>query len=70
MIDRRRFIGAAVAGGAATALGVHGCAPDTSTGSGGDEARSAASPPPPFELDEVTVAELQAAMESGERTAR
>ena len=70
MIDRRRFIGASAAGGAAAALGVHGCAPDTSTGSGGDEARSAASPPPPFELDEVTVAELQAAMESGERTAR
>ena len=70
MIDRRRFIGASAAGGAAAALGVQGCAPDTSTGSGGDEARSAASPPPPFELDEVTVAELQAAMESGERTAR
>ena len=70
MIDRRRFIGTTIAGGAAAALGTAACAPDAPQGAGGEGAASGAGGVPPFELDEVTVAELQAAMESGERTAR
>ncbi len=70
MIDRRRFIGTSIAGGAAAALGTAACAPDGPQGAGGEGAASGAGGVPPFELDEVTVAELQAAMESGERTAR
>ncbi len=70
MIDRRRFIGTSIAGGAAAALGTAACAPDAPQGAGGEGAASDAGGVPPFELDEVTVAELQAAMESGERTAR
>ena len=70
MIDRRRFIGTSIAGGAAAALGTAACAPDAPQGAGGEGAASGADGVPPFELDEVTVAELQAAMESGERTAR
>ena len=68
MIDRRHFIGTSIAGGAAAALGTTACAPDAPGRSADDAA--GASGVPPFELDEVTVAELQAAMESGERTAR
>lgn len=69
MIDRRRFIGTTVAGGVGLAVAGSGCAP-------GDAPRppeaelSGGSAVPPFELDEVTVDELQRAMESGERTAR
>ena len=70
MIDRRRFIGASVAGGAAAALGTAACAPDAPQGAGVEGSASGAGGVPPFELDEVTVADLQAAMESGERTAR
>ena len=70
MIDRRRFIGTSIAGGAAAALGTAACAPDAPQGAGVEGAASGAGGVPPFELDEVTVAELQAAMESGERTAR
>ena len=70
MIDRRRFIGTSIAGGAAAALGTAACAPDAPQGAGVEGAASGAGGVPPFELDEVTVADLQAAMESGERTAR
>ena len=70
MIDRRRFIGTSIAGGAAAALGTAACAPDAPQGAGGEGAASGAGGVPPFELDEVTVAELRTAMESGERTAR
>lgn len=75
MIERRRFVAASAVGGAAAVLGVHGCAPDgapdAGTGASGDGAAGAApSPPPTFELDEATVADLQATMESGQRTAR
>lgn len=70
MIDRRRFIGASAAGSAAAALGVHGCAPADSTDAGPANADTPVRTPPSFELDEATVADLQAAMESGERTAR
>lgn len=66
MIDRRRFVVASAAAGSAAALGVHGCVPDTSTDPAGTETAA----PPPFELDEATVADLQAAMDPGERTAR
>ena len=70
MIDRRRFIGTSVAGGAAAALGTTACAPDAPQGAGVDGDARGAGEVPPFELDEATVADLQAAMESGERTAR
>ena len=73
MIDRRRFIGTSIAGGAAAAaLGTSACAPDGSmSGSDADVGMGAGSTRPGgFELDESTVADLQAAMESGERTAR
>ena len=70
MIDRRRFIGTSVAGGAAAALGTAACAPDAPQGAGVEGGASAAGGVPPFELDEATVADLQAAMASGERTAR
>lgn len=67
MVDRRRFIATTVVGGVGVAMGTTGCAPSGSTvaaGSGGS------SPIPPFELDEISVDELQQNMESGERTAR
>lgn len=71
MIDRRRFIGTSLAGGAAAAaLGSAGCAPDSPDGQARDESGAAGTQPGAFELDEITVAQLQAAMESGERTAR
>ena len=70
MIDRRRFIGTSIAGGAAAALGTSACAPDAPQGAGVEGSPSGAGGVPPFELDEATVADLQAAMESGERTAR
>jgi amidase len=67
MIDRRRFIGTAAAGGAGFALGTGGCAPGESGSAAPDPSTGGVTP---FELDEVTVGELQASMESGERTAR
>ena len=75
MIDRRRFIGTSIAGGAAAAaLGTAACAPDgampgSDTGAGAGVG-AGSTRPGGFELDEATVADLQAAMESGERTAR
>ena len=72
MIDRRRFIGTSIAGGAAAAaLGTSACAPDSPQG-GADAGAggTGGAQPGAFELDEATVADLQAAMESGERTAR
>jgi amidase len=71
-MDRRRFIETATAG-AGVAL-IAGCDPGDAgraaggSGTGASGAGSAAVPP--FELDEVTVADLQASMESGARTAR
>lgn len=81
MIDRRRFVGTSIAGGAAAAaLGTAACAPDSpgregepggaGAGSGAAGAGPAGTQPGAFELDEATVADLQAAMESGEWTAR
>ena len=72
MIDRRRFIGTSIAGGAAAALGTAACAPEgADSGAAPDSgAGPAGTQPGAFELDEATVADLQAAMESGDRTAR
>lgn len=67
-MDRRRFLGTTAAGGAGlAALGTGACAPDGGGSGGGTSNGGAVSS---FELDEVTVAELQRGMESGERTAR
>ena len=70
-MDRRRFI-ETTAAGAGLAL-TTGCGPGDPgtdgpglTGSG----PGSSAPVPSFELDEVTVSELQASMASGERTAR
>ena len=71
MINRRRFVGTSLAGGAAAALGTSGCAPDAPRrAEAGGDGSGGARAVPPFELDEATVADLQAAMASGERTAR
>lgn len=70
-MDRRRFLGTAAAGGAGLTLGAGGCSPqDAGTSSDPGGARSGGMEIRPFELDEITVDELQASMESGERTAR
>lgn len=70
MIDRRGFIGASVAGGLGAVAAASGCAPGgESDGPGAGEAGGATAVPS-FELDEVTVDQLQASMASGERTAR
>jgi len=67
MIDRRHFIGATITGGLAAAAS--GCAPtDASSSAPANAARSGEIAP--FELDEVTVDQLQASMASGERSAR
>ena len=65
MINRRRFIGTTVLGGAGLAVGPTGCAPGTDSPETANRQEIM-----PFELDEVTVDELQRSMESGERTAR
>lgn len=68
MLDRRRFIGTSIVGGVGAAVGTTSCAPsDAPQNSGGGAASTEVAP---FELDEVTVAQLQSSMESGERTAR
>ncbi|MDX1493451.1 MAG: amidase family protein, partial [Longimicrobiales bacterium] len=72
-MDRRRFIGTAAAGGAGLTLGACGPGGGDAGGRGGAGAASPGDGGPqvrPFELDEVTLDELQASMESGERTAR
>ena len=71
MVDRRRFIGTAVAGGAGLALVPAACGPGEDAAAVRDgQANAGGQPVPAFELDEATVADLQASMESGERTAR
>ncbi len=65
-MNRRTFLKTtAAAGGAAGLTAVAGCAPPS-----GSPESPATAEVPPFELDEVTVDELQRMMESGERTAR
>ena len=66
MIDRRRFLGTTALGAAGLALAPTACAP---AGPADADPRGS-SRIEPFELDEVTVAQLQESMESGERTAR
>ena len=67
MIDRRRFIGATALGGAALVVGPTGCgSPDSGESFSPDGATGVEA----FELDEVTVGELQQSMEAGERSAR
>jgi len=67
-MDRRRFLGTGAAAGAGFALGSGACAP--SDAPAGGSMSGADTQIPAFELDEVTVTELQASMASGERTAR
>ena len=66
MINRRRFLGTTALGGAGLAIAPTACAPAGPA----DEASNGSIQIEPFELDEVTVAQLQESMESGERTAR
>ena len=70
MIDRRGFIGASVAGGLGAVAAASGCAPEGDSAGAGAGEMDGATAVPPFELDEVTVDQLQAGMASGERTAR
>ncbi|MDH3224650.1 MAG: amidase [Gemmatimonadota bacterium] len=68
MIDRRGFLGTTALSGAALVAGT-AC---TDTTPGTNEAQPTGTPAsvPAFELDEITIPELQESMESGERTAR
>lgn len=66
MMDRRRFIGTTVVGGAGLAVTSAGCVSEDRRAGGGERAPEV----DPFELDEATVASLQRRMESGELTAR
>ena len=70
MIDRRGFIGASVAGGLGAVAAASGCAPGGDSAGAGAGEMVGATEVPPFELDEVTVDQLQASMASGEHTAR
>lgn len=70
MMDRRGFIGASVAGGLGAVAAASGCAPEGDSAGAGAGEMAGATAVPPFELDEVTVDQLQASMASGERTAR
>src|SRR6185437_12956278 len=70
-MTRRAFVGAGLLGGAAALADRH--APRlASLTRGAERARPAAAPraPDPFELDEVTIAQLQDAMQSGKYTSR
>ena len=63
-LNRREFIGAGALGTAAATVSA-GCGTEDSSG-------TEAAPPaiPPFELDEISILELQRRMESGQETAR
>jgi amidase len=68
MIDRREFLKRGAAAGAGLSLGAAGCGPEDTTGfpiTGAGRFNVSA-----FELDEVTLRDLAAAMESGERSPR
>lgn len=70
MMDRRGFIGASVAGGLGAVAAASGCAPERGSDGSAVGTADGATAVPSFELDEVTVDQLQASMASGERTAR
>lgn len=71
MIDRRRFLETTALGSAGLTLAATGCVPTDPTRAPGSTAGAGgAQTVPAFELDEATVADLQASMESGARTAR
>lgn len=65
-MDRRSFLGATAAGTAGMALSGAACGPAGQSDAPVDQSLMIAD----FELDEVSVTELQASMERGERTAR
>lgn len=65
-MDRRRFLGYSLAAGA---MGACGCTPVPEPDKKNQSAVMT-SAPPPFELDEATVASLQEAMKSGKYTSR
>ena len=65
-MKRRDFLQVGALGGAAALTGLPGCVPSGENGPSG----AASETPPPFELDETTIADLQAGMASGAYTAR
>jgi amidase len=65
-MKRRDFLQFGALGGAAALTGLPGCVPSAENGPSG----AASETPPPFELDETTLADLQAGMASGAYTAR
>jgi amidase len=67
-MDRRRFIGATAASGMGLAMGTAACEPRRE--GGGSAVPEAGQSVGPFELDEVTVSELQESMGAGRRSAR
>ncbi len=75
-MDRRGFVGVSLTGGTAVAagLGMAGCVQDEDSSPAAADTPVSADIPGsadiPFEFAEATVADLQAAMESGEHTAR
>jgi amidase len=68
-IDRREFLRRGALTGAALALGGAGVAAEKADAAGRAAAPLPRKTPPSFELDEWTVADLQAAMQSGRHTA-
>ena len=60
MIDRRRFIGTSVAGGVGAVVAASGCAPAPEGGAPGASQGGGVGS---FELDEATVADLQAPLD-------
>jgi len=69
-VDRRELLRGGAAAAVTVAVGVIGVAADPQPALQPQEGRSADTVVPPFELDEATIADLQAAMTSGQRTAR
>lgn len=67
MIDRRRFLGTTIMGSAVLAAASAAC---TSTSQTATDPKDPNPEATPFELDEVTVSDLQESMQSGQHTAR
>ncbi len=68
-VSRRDLLRGGAAAAATVAAGVAGVAGDQARAQGAPEPGAAAATVPPFELDEATIAGLQAAMTAGSRTA-